>query len=625
MKRQRKVTLFCLLFVLSFMVFFYQIESRKKYIPELFQYIPKENNLLFTTGEIELLWTAVESNFGDVIGDQKREGFLRQFFKAIQEQIAEHDHTKQPIKSAGDLEQFGLDIKKGTIFSIQALKNKPRVLWLVHLKNQDAFIDLIASVTELDKKEILKKEIPSLDGRNYTCLSFNDEIYLSFPEPNLGIFCTDFGMITRSLQNQKKNLDFYRKNDALYKNAFQDLESPISQGQSLYIFFRPTFFSPLHAVSAILHLTQDGIRLNITGQFEKIGIDLIRSFFESPPKHQEWYQYLLRDTAFSFSVQQRDIARYIRYLSRMEVVKDNLSEVLETYSNSVFKDFFWELGGIDGLERISYAVTGYNEGLPDAVFQIWGNEKQLLEKINNLRIRLAKRRDLAIFRKALDAMLQDNPELRVGSVPETYTGKRLKEMGYIAREDFSNFDDYVLKDGVIYINNIQNRHFNNIFYTVKYNNFYIGYIAPKIMENDLRYRFKTGEYDQDILMNDRYRLAFIFTGGDLILATNPKDLKVIIDNFQSSKNSLSNDHTFDKGTNKWNKNQEIQAFMNMDRVISIGLLTPESAIEDAIKYYLYDFREHPSISLTLDFERKNDKNLITLDAVIIHRNKLGSS
>jgi hypothetical protein len=56
---------------------------------------------------------------------------------------------------------------------------------------------------------------------------------------------------------------------------------------------------------------------------------------------------------------------------------------------------------------------------------------------------------------------------------------------------------------------------------------------------------------------------------------------------------------FTAASSAWSRDDRLQLFINMDRTIRLGLLSPDSAIYGGVKQWLWELRDHPGVSLTI--------------------------
>jgi hypothetical protein len=79
---------------------------------------------------------------------------------------------------------------------------------------------------------------------------------------------------------------------------------------------------------------------------------------------------------------------------------------------------------------------------------------------------------------------------------------------------------------------------------------------------------------------------------------------------------LSENEAFQTAQASWSRSDRIQGFLDIDRLGRLGLLSPESDVEDVAKRMLLDFRNHPTVSLTVRSEDTPERVLLELTAFL---------
>ena len=109
----------------------------------------------------------------------------------------------------------------------------------------------------------------------------------------------------------------------------------------------------------------------------------------------------------------------------------------------------------------------------------------------------------------------------------------------------------------------------------------------------------TDDDDPEVLRTDRYRLATTLIDDVLWVATDARELEAVIDRQGGEGDDITANSTFRAAAAEWQGNEKLTAFVDVDRVTTLGLLSPESEIHESARSVLLDLRDHPSVSVSL--------------------------
>jgi hypothetical protein len=635
----------------------YSRAIRKVSLTDDLQYIPKENTMLFTTGEIENLWRAVDGHFGGVI--REPQGFLSSLVKKFRKHF---DEEEVPINGLLDLTHYGLDLKQGAVLSLYRVPDEFSFVLVLHLQQEEPFIDFLARLTELvpDQKPM---ELIGDGKEHFQVITFQKgkrtQLYLAYPKPGVALISNSLDLLRRSLFNRKANLAYALESDNLYDAVRQRLRRPLLSGPTLFLFWQHPIVPPISQVVGVVSLSTDIIRLEVELKFIRVGTRVLSDLLAPSPPEVPWQRYFSRETAAIFVLQDWAIPRYLHFLSAFGELGRAMYESYE--------GILGELREVPKLRRLVLAVTGYRSGLPEITLGIWGDPVVLEQLVDDLQVRLRKKRDQAVVKGALEAFAQTQ-ERPYGSIPLIAA---LQERGFIkedlawlmalatpapwergnstsapetrgmrgrwrpaacpqvadavveaVEEIYSLFERYSLTNGEAHDAELRREDFQNSIYQRRYKNSTMKYLVPRITENDLLYRPKLQGVDPDTLFNDRYRLVAVVLDDILWVATNTRDLEALLDWAQDAAGTLPRSFTFRAASSRWSGKEKIQGFLNMDQIIALGLLSSESQVEEVVKGYLLDLRHHPALSL--DLKVKDRGNRMWLSGNILSRPRLES-
>jgi hypothetical protein len=583
-RRFSRPLLFGLLALMLGVSVLYSRAIRKATLTDELQYIPKENTLLLATGEIEALWQAIERHFGEVIREKEHKRPLA----SVVEELRKHfNNQRVPVNDVRDLSDYGLDLKRGALLSLYTGTDDPGFVLLLHLQRKESFISFLTSLMDLSSEEPpLELRGGEKDRFAVTVLRAgeNDSFYLAHPQAGLALISNSLELLRRSLFNRKSNLAFALESDGLYEAVRQHLSRPLLSGPALFLWWQPKFFPPLRQVIGVANLDTDAIQLEAELELVSGGIRVLANLLEQSPSEVSWQYNFSRETAAVFVLKDQAIPQYLRFISTFGDIDRAMQEG--------YGGIFAELRRSSNLQQMVLAITGYHAGLPEMILGIWGNPKILSKLITDLQIRFRDKRDRAILRGALEAF-SSAQEGRPDLMPAVAV---LRELELIGEEPDSLFERYPITDGEVRSADLQREDFHNPTYRRQYQRWTIDYIAPRITENDLRYRPELKDKDRETLLNDQFRWASVLLDGGLWVATDAQNLETLLDRAPGESDSLPQSPIFRAATSN-RSGKKVQIFLNMDRIITVGLLSPESWIDDIVKRYLLELRNHPAVSL----------------------------
>ena len=127
-------------------------------------------------------------------------------------------------------------------------------------------------------------------------------------------------------------------------------------------------------------------------------------------------------------------------------------------------------------------------------------------------------------------------------------------------------------------------------------------LLPPITDNDIKYRSAIRSIkDTADLRSDRYRLAVARVGDVHWFAT---DVAVIEQRLMRSPVAQQLDSTelFRIGQGTWRSRDRFQMFVNVDRVLELGTLSPEVAVDKGLLKWARELQLHPAVSVAVSSE-----------------------
>ncbi len=547
--------------------------------PENCRYIPPENALFVATGPLDSLWHAVDAHFGSVIqplteGHPKEahKGSVRTAVENLQENLAKNN---LPVAHLSNFAAYGIDAARGIFASLYRADNETMgpFVFVIPILNQSTFKDTLRRLYPKDTMEVT--QIP---GISKTANSFKiAEIYMSFPETGIALLSDNPELLARSLRDRSANLEYARRNDDLYDGVRQCLGSPIGTGPTAFVFARPNLPGVLH-ISIGLNLRKDDVLLKAQLGVRSNVVKLINDLLAHPPTDAAWSKRLPSEVASVVLLQDKTLGQIIGTLgSWCPIIKDVLQKM--------YGGFLWSLRDSPMLSRVVIAVSGYRDGLPEVLTGIWGDQTQIESELRKLQIQFRRDRDVEILTAVNLTMV---------------AGSSLDRVSILSPEPFSTFGRYTQGPEGEFSGQPTAQDLANETYTKQVAGQVIHYVAPRLTANDRRFRKQFEKLSDAELEDseglDRYRIAYVSHEGAVWLATNINDLKTLL---AARSDSLSNSPYFTSSTHRQNARDKMQIFLNIDQLTKFGLLSPQSSIEDFVKDYLMDLRDHPAVAIDL--------------------------
>ena len=82
-----------------------------------------------------------------------------------------------------------------------------------------------------------------------------------------------------------------------------------------------------------------------------------------------------------------------------------------------------------------------------------------------------------------------------------------------------------------------------------------------------------------------------------------------------ASHGLSDTEAFRAAQATWSRQDRIQGFLDIERLTTMGLLSPESQIEEGARELLMNFRSHPAVSISIRSDRKGELIAAVLTAL----------
>lgn len=566
--KERDPRFFARLYVLGFVVVLlcsvlYSRAVRRVVLGEEFQYVPRESVLLAATGDIESLWGGVETHLNAALrAAEEGDSLLGELKKTIREK------KFQPPRLE-DVRQWGLNVHRGILISAYRVTSGWKNLaeeFLVILPIADEKKFFAKLEKELKGKPKEKFTWEDREGRSYKVYEA-DGLLACMPQPGILVVSPSEELMRRSLMLRSENLAHAAANDVLYQAVKRRLRGPLLTGASIFVYWQSRT-APFSERTGVFRLEPEEVRIETDIELAGAPVRAFDALRLRNTSDLDWARKLPPDTLAAVMVQ---------------------DENLSLYRNFLAEQIFRERMEIPNVTRALFAVTDFEDGLPDGLLGLWGEREKLEEVAKDIRQQVRQSRDLALLNGALkDYRRRDGPPPSLAD---------LERLRLLVPEEDSLFHRYPLLPGGAGDPEFGNRDFSTPAYERVLNGRKIHFIAPPITENDLRYRQDLKWIDPEDLKGDRYRMAYVLLDDSLWIATDIRDLERLTKPASQAGPGLETSPAFRTASARWTAGAKLQAFVGLDRVISLGLLNPGSDLESLVRGALIDFKAYSTLGL----------------------------
>ena len=550
----------------------WSILGHRRSIAREMEYIPRDNTVVLVSGPIGSLWNAFDRQFGPVI--HGTEGGLSREKKGVAKLLdnAQSGLKKKNItvKQLSDLARYGIDSSRGVFF---AMHRTGSFVVVVPILTEPVFLETLRRL--LSAKGIEAKPVPNVTPPLIS--SALKDFFVVFPEKGIAVISNNLEYLSRSVGARKANLEYSRNGDDLYDSLRHCVGGPLAVGPTIFIFGRPDEVPVPGIADAGIGLRFRKSDIALTAQLgvSSNRVQLVADLLDDAPSGVAWATRLPNQLAGSFAIHDKALGRILGTLG-----STRLGDLLQ----DLYGGLLWSLRDSTALSHVVIAFTGYHAGLPQILTGLWGDQKELEAKFQDLRLRLRRERDLEILNGAKEA------------APGSLTGFKTA----LLPEPSSTFDRYTMRsdggfDGEPTINDLANE-----TYTLQVEGHPIFFVAPRPTRNDKLFRKGFEKLTEaelaDVKSIDRYRMAYVSHEGATWVATDVADLRALL---SRTTDNVAGSPYFKSSTQDWSRRDKLEVFLNVDQITKLGLLSPESKIEDFVKNCLLDLRDNPVVVANL--------------------------
>lgn len=604
-----------LLGVLLASILLYGRATRVRLFPAGLGLIPREDTLVLVSGSLRALWEGVDEHFGEVIRDEEtgEESTLVSLVAGLRETF---DEGGVPVERLEDLARYGVDPERGVVLGLGRAEEAPGVTAVLPVADRGGFTSFVTGLLGSDPDEPLPASVADLDpkagegGTGPRLLSFDQgQPFVAFPEGEVAALTWGRAAairLRRGLSRRAENRAHALESDALYDDLRERLGIPGGPDPQVYLFWQPQGLLPFDEMGALLEIESDQILLDAGVRLSEGGLRVLDTLANAPPPAGAWDRQLPATTAAVLVLRDEAALDYLRLAARLGGLEEMFREE--------YGGVLGELQGLPALSRLLIAVTGYRDGLPELLLEIRGDPAGLEKLVDDLQLRHRKRRDRLILERALATHREERDGEEASSVEELF------DSGYLAPEPDSLYDLYPIREGIALEAELLPKHLQVPSYRRSHGDHTMEYLLPPISDNDLRYDPELAAEGGPAKGTDRYRMATVLLDGVLWVATDAEDLEALLDRRDGEQgDDLRESPVYRTARTGWTAEDKIQSFLDVDQLTTLGLLSPESAIEEQVRTVLLDLRDHPAVALSL---RADGRRRLSLHLRIVRRSGL---
>ena len=558
-------------------------------MPATLQYVPKEATIVVTTGPIEEVWRSFDQQFGHSLRNSDEPGHLADMLESIQ---SGWEDLGVEVHGLADLARLGIDRQRGMAIGAvvpgkltDAEEAATQYVTIIPVVNQPAFTTTLMRLSE--SEEVTDTTISAGD-QTLQVLCVGD-YFLAYPDQSTAVVATSLPLLARSLLSRRSNLRYARDNDHLFESVRRQVRMPLFRGANVFVLWQPRNVQALTQLATAWKLEASGVTAAADVELEANGVRLLDDAFQRPAAGPSWAEMLPVDVAGALMIQDSELARYLQFGTSVEE--------LDRVMNEQFGGILAELREVEGLRRIVVAVTGYRRGLPDVVLGTWGDSTALARAVYNVQRESLTRRNRALL-AAVSQRAAPEADAQSAELPYPEPGLWPGQQ-----------QQYTKASGTE--QTVPNSAASG--YAFAFRGRTVEYLLPRLTRNDLHLRPEFEGLDSAVLLNDEYRLVATRTDTVLWIAPDTFVMGRMVSVLTGQEKSLAQHHAFLRATRTWETTDKLQMFLDVDRGLRLGLLSPESNVADNVKQLFLDLRAHPAVSARLPITKKGRRARLELD------------
>jgi hypothetical protein len=558
--------------------------TRRMLLPAELRFIAPESNVILGLGPLESLWDGVEFHLGRVLREEQRQGKVAELLTEVRRSLEEKG---LPVQDKAGLSRLGLDISRGVLAGLRVGSRSMAFTAVVPVRDQAAFTSSLRRLT--DEEEDDAAEGPTDACGDATAIG---DILLAWPTADIALVSNECGLLRTALQDQARNLAHARANDELIDAVRGQLRRPMLSGAGIVAWFRgwPHGFAPAASAAVALNFVSDAILLNARVSLEDVHADLWTQVAARAEPARPWRHLLDPETAAALVIEDPYLTRYLA-LSRN-------NDEFDSFAGTFFGGLLQAVQRVDRVPQLVVALADYQEGIPQVLLGLWGNEADLASLVFDMQSRLRDARDREVI---LGAISGRQPAPTVEATRATLA--EIARTGLEAPEDAAWLGRYGWPSNELAL---VRRPTAGDFETEEYVEVHRGrrirYLEPRVNANDLEHRSAFADIDQpsaQVLLENRYRLAVTQMDTTLWVATRSTLLRHLIDRSVTAE-VAAHERSFAVGSDWQHESQKAALFVAMPTLIKLGFLSGEGTVQDIARQGLLDLRYHHRVVAALE-------------------------
>jgi hypothetical protein len=608
------------------------------------RYVPRESLLLLSTGDLDSLWRNVEAQFRGIGRASGEPGSLVGQVREIKQSLAKKGI---PVETLADLRRYGIDTARGLLFSLPV---EPKgALLVVPLRDAKAFRAFLEKAS--GERPMPRLLTSGQAARKYAVTAFGD-VLMAHPVPGIAVLSSSEGVMRRSLFLQDENWEYALSDGVLFGGIRRVLRRPMMRGATVFLSLRDAGTmlgagsATLGDAAAALEVDAQFIRLRAELKVVSGAVKAVDDLIRKSSADAGWRSRLPAQTAALFTLQSGSFRSLLPFLTGKDGASAD-SDAKETEppgteakqdpppstadsdaqqgatpaaapetasSFGELAEILNSLSAVPGARQLVVAVLGFRQGLPEVVIGIGGSAEELRDLVFRLQRSLRTRRDRNLLMQAVKKARGRQPG--AGAL----TAGRLLELGLLENEPHSLLGRYQIspRDQVGDAALVE-QDFRNSSYERAYKREILRYLAPPVTPNDLHYQSFDNAEERAAFASDRYRMASRQDGDLLWVATEVETLEEQIDRTRGSngKPDLKRNARFGRAGAGWRDTDKLDLFLDLERIVALGLLSPEGGLNEDARNIFLDLRQHSYVSLRV--EPRDDKERLSMTAELARR------
>ncbi len=586
--RSNRIQMILLFFAAMWMALGLNYLIRPRSTPQVLQYIPKESDIVAYTTKIGKFWDTGLPHYNRIFkggADQEEPSIMTQAFTSLQEVLNDHD---VPIDNLEALTRYGFDIHRQIAVGGSFNEQTPKFIIVFPVVDSD---DAIAFIQRFFESEDVSEGDLRIGSRQFKTklLSSNPYLTILAPDPDHILFSTSKKMLARAVQDSQENLIYFQNDNNMRKNQLALTQELQHEALAFLMYWRFTNSHLIQQAAFGLAFSPERIDVCLQSAVNTNTVKVLDDFSKPTNGNSTLLDDFNTHPPLLLAVRDPALSSYINFIRSMG------DSGIQKQISQFFGGILLELEQSASVSEIKVSIVGYDGGLPQIVVGIKG-EPKALEKIRYT-VQKKKRleRDRTIIKNAA-IQLPSEKKPDPGDLINVLLGQ-----GFLRHTPQSVWNRYKGVQGDINKAQLIPEDFGkDKGYVFDDNGFECTYLLPAVNQNDIQWRMQKEELDnldKNTLLDDSYRLCTAFSGGVLWAATDSSVLRQY----------LQNKPAMPKASEKRSDQRfKIRFSLNINQIVTEGLLNPESDIKEFFDRVLVGFKAYNRIVFDIYPSRSGD-------------------